>query len=78
MDLGLNNQQKEMALRNSKAGITTEIYNILIRIGIDPDTFASVDELPVSHDGVFAGEYGRVKGLVSALELIESKLDELQ
>jgi len=78
MDLGLNNQQKEMALRNSKAGITTEIYNILIRLGIDPDTFASVDELPTSTDGSFAGEYNRVRGLIAALELIESKLNELQ
>jgi hypothetical protein len=77
MDLGLNNQQKEMALRNSKAGITNEIYNILIRLGIDPDTFQSVDELPTSTDGSFAGEYSRVRGLISALELIESKLNEL-
>jgi hypothetical protein len=77
MDLGLTNQQKEMALRNSKSGITTEIYNILIRLGIDPDTFSSVDELPTQTDGSFAGEYNRVKGLISALELIESKLNEL-
>lgn len=77
MDLGLTNQQKEMALRNSKDGITNEIYNILIRVGIDPDTFTSVEELPASYDGSFAGEYNRVKGLITALELIESKLNEL-
>jgi hypothetical protein len=75
MDLGLTNQQKIQSLNSSKSGIQGEIYSILIRMGIDPDSFEPEDALPSEES--FIGEKARVRSLVDALVLIESKLAEL-
>jgi hypothetical protein len=75
MDLGLTNQQKLMALNSVKSGIQTDIYTQLIRMGLDPDTYdpASASD-PID---AFVGERTRVNTLISSLDLIESKIDEL-
>lgn len=74
MDLGLTNEQKLAALASVKSGIQSEIYSLLIRIGVDPDSYD-----PTAEPGgdMVIGERARVATLISSLELIESKLIEL-
>ena len=74
MDLGLTNEQKLAALASVKSGIQSEIYSLLVRIGVDPDSYD-----PAAEPGgdMVIGERARVATLISSLELIESKLVEL-
>lgn len=74
MDLGLTNEQKLAALTNVKSGIQSEIYSLLIRIGVDPDSY---DPAAETGGDMVIGERARVATLTSSLELIESKLAEL-
>lgn len=75
MDFELTAQQKIDTLTATKKNIKTEIYNILIRVGIDPDTF---DENDLSDfDPVMIGEKERVQSLLSGLSMIEAKLAAL-
>lgn len=39
MDLQLTNAQKLASLQAAEAGIQSEIFNMLLRMGIDPDTY---------------------------------------
>lgn len=75
MDLGLTTQQKISALAGSKIGIQGEIYNLLIRMGIDPDAFDPTVDL--ENNDSFVGEQSRLRYLLESLTLIESKLAEL-
>jgi hypothetical protein len=75
MDLGLTTQQKISALTGSKVGIQGEIYNLLIRMSIDPDTFDPTVDL--ENNDSFVGEQTRLRYLIESLTLIESKLAEL-
>lgn len=74
MDLGLTNEQKLAALTSVRAGIQSEIYSLLIRIGVDPDTYDPAEE---TGGDMVIGERARVATLASSLEMIESKLAEL-
>jgi len=75
MDFELTTQQKTDILTVTKKNIKSEIFNILIRVGIDPDTF---DENDLSgFDPVMVGEKERVQALISGLILIEAKLAAL-
>ena len=75
MDLGLTSEQKIASLTSIKAGIQMEIYNLLLRMGIDPDTYNPEEEI-VNSDS-FIGEKARVQTMVGSLALVESKLAEL-
>jgi hypothetical protein len=75
MDLGLTTQQKISALTGSKLGIQGEIYNLLIRMSIDPDAFDPTADL--ENNDSFVGEQTRLRYLIESLTLIESKLAEL-
>jgi hypothetical protein len=75
VDFELTAQQKIDTLTATKKNIKTEIYNILIRVGIDPDTF---DETDLSgFDPVMVGEKERVQSLINGLTMIEAKLAAL-
>ena len=75
MDLGLTNQQKTSSLQGQKAGIQGEVYTLLVRMNIDPDTFNPT--LPLEPNDSFVGELSRLSNLLQSLTLIESKLAEL-
>jgi hypothetical protein len=75
MDLGLTAEQKRVALNAAKSTARSEIYNILIRMGVDPDTFDPTAERET--DMILVGEYQRLDALLASLELIEEKLADL-
>lgn len=76
MDFELTAQQKIDMLVGSKRGIKLEIFNILIRLGLDPDTF---DENDLSgFSSVMIAEKERVEALLNSLSMIESKIASLQ
>lgn len=75
MDLGLTPAQKLSTLQGTKNGLANEIYTLLVRIGVDPDTFDSSQELP--DDPIVSGEKMRLQSLLSALQLVEGKIAEL-
>jgi hypothetical protein len=53
----------------------SEAYNILVRLGVDPDTYSAGTEITVSDS--FIGEKVRLEGLLESLAFVESKLTEL-
>ena len=75
MDLGLTTEQKIGLLNASKSQMQSEAYNILIRLGVDPDTYSAETEITVSDS--FIGEKVRLEGLLESLAFVESKLTEL-
>jgi hypothetical protein len=75
MDFGLTTEQKIGLLNASKSTIQAEAYNILVRLGVDPDTYSAGTEITVSDS--FIGEKVRLEGLLDSLAFVESKLTEL-
>jgi hypothetical protein len=76
VDFGLNQQEKIAALTGLRTSMKREIYSILLRVGIDPDTFDSSDLSGFPE--LMTGEKERVTTLIGGLALIESKLSELE
>jgi len=74
MDYGLNTQQKKAVLESSLANIKSEIFHLLLRSNIDPDTF---DPTNYTISDVSIGEKERLETLLSSVELIERKLTEI-
>jgi hypothetical protein len=75
MQFNITNEQKKKMLEDSKDGIHSELYLLMIKMGVDPDTYTLGDNL---EDSVkFAGEKYRFDGLVAALMNIEEKIAEL-
>lgn len=73
MDLGLTSEQKIASLTSIRAGMKSEVYGLLLRCGIDPDTYD-----PETDDGaMFNAELTRARSMIESLELIESKIAEL-
>lgn len=76
MDLQLTNAQKLSALQSAEAGIQSEIFSMLLRMGIDPDTYNPDDE-PAIIDPAFTGEKARVAALLASLEMVRNKIQSL-
>ena len=74
MDYGLNSPQKRAILESSLANVKSEIYHLLLRSNIDPDTFDS-ENYTISD--VLIGEQQRLETLLESVKLIERKLTEL-
>jgi hypothetical protein len=75
MDLGLTNAQKTSSLQGQKTGIQQEVYTMLVRMNIDPESFDPT--VPLESNDLFVGELARLSNLLQSLTLIESKLAEL-
>lgn len=73
MDYGLNTQQKKAVLESSLANVKSEIFHLLLRSNIDPDTF-DTENYTISE--VLIGEQQRLETLLNSVELIERKLTE--
>lgn len=76
MDFNLTTEQKIKALTASKETILSEMYLLLVRMGIDPDTFNVDDE--VEENVKYAGEKYRLEGLIQSFKMVEGKLADLQ
>ena len=75
MDFGLTTEQKIGLLNASKSTMQLEAYNILVRLGVDPDTYSAGTDIPVSDS--FIGEKVRLDGLLESIAFVESKLTAL-
>jgi hypothetical protein len=76
MEFALNNEQKRTILLGAKDSATNELYSLLVRIGVDPDLFESIDEIPQDDISIY-GERARAQKLIDSISLINSKLEEL-
>jgi hypothetical protein len=76
MDLQLTDEQKLAALHAAEAGIQSEIFSMLLRMGVDPDTY-DPDAGQATIDPAFSGERTRVNSLISSLDMIRNKIQSL-
>lgn len=71
MELHLSTQQKLSALQAAKSNLSTDIFNLLIRMGLDPDTYEhGVTEV----SDLMMGEKMRLDSLIVAMDMVEAKL----
>jgi hypothetical protein len=76
MDFGLTDAQKRAALVGAKASLSIEIYNLFIRLGLDPDAYQSGDTLEVPPS--MAGERDRLEKLIESFDAVSTKLDTME
>lgn len=62
-------------LISTRDQIETEIYAMLVKMGVDPDEFDP--NTPLSGDGFFTGERQRTQELIASLQRIKEKIAEL-
>ena len=76
MDFGLTSEQKSMILLSTKETQMNELYALLVRAGIDPDSFDADTSIP-EEDMSMYGERIRIEKLIESIALIDRKLGEL-
>ena len=79
MELNLTSAQKLQALQGSAVALSSEIYNILLRMGFDPDVFEieDLDSLePLSMQGM-DGDVARLRKLAQSYEIVKAKVTAL-
>lgn len=76
MNFGLTQTQKVVALNGAKSGLALEMYNMLIRLGVDPDTYTDGDEIVTVPQ--LAGEKERFEILLNSYNTIILKLSEME
>lgn len=74
MQFNLTQLEKLQLCQNTKSGVEKELYALLVRLGVNPDTF---DE-EVGFTGTnYTGEHLRIQELVNALNQLKVKIIEL-
>lgn len=76
MELNLTSAQKLQALESSDTGLSLEIYNMLLRMNIDPDTFEESD-LDEMSGVAMDGEVIRLRKLIASLSTVKAKIQSL-
>ena len=76
MDFGLTNSQKRAALTSVKSSLSLEIYNLFIRLGLDPDAHQPGDAIEVAP--AMAGDRDRLEKLIEAFQSVTQKLDAIE
>ena len=79
MELNLTSAQKLQALQGSAVALSSEIYNLLLRMGFDPDAFEleDLDSLePLSMQGM-DGEVVRLRKLAQSYGTVKAKITAL-
>ena len=76
MDFGLTQTQKAIALTGAKSGLALEMYNMLIRLGVDPDTYVDGDEIATVPQLI--GEKERFEILLNSYKTVIAKLAEME
>lgn len=77
MDFNMSDAQKRSLLISLRDSLESEIYSMLVKMGIDPDAFDGSTGLE-SVDGSFTGERLRTRELLSALTKVKEKLAETE
>lgn len=74
MEFNLTQSEKLQLCQESKSRIERELYSLLVRLNVDPETF---DE-EVGFTGTnFTGEYIRIQELVNAFNQVKAKITGL-
>jgi hypothetical protein len=73
MEFNLTPEQKIQSLQNAEATLSQEIYNTLLRAGVDPDTFEESDIEELRVPGL-DGEIVRLEKLLLSLSVVKQKL----
>ena len=70
MELNLTTEQKLQSLQNAEVTLSHEIYNTLLRVGVDPEVFeeSDIEELRVPG---FDGEILRLEKLLLSLSVVK-------
>jgi hypothetical protein len=76
MEFNLTAEQKIQSLESIESTMNIEIYNILLRCGVDPETFVEEDVDNILSPGL-EGEVLRLKKLITAIALVRSKLQNI-
>ena len=76
MELNLTTEQKLQSLQNAEVTQSHEIYNTLLRVGVDPEVFeeSDIEELRVPG---FDGEILRLEKLLLSLSVVKQKLSTI-
>ena len=76
MELNLTTEQKLQSLQNAEVTLSHEIYNTLLRVGVDPEVFEESDIEELRIPG-FDGEVLRLEKLLSSLSVVKQKLSTI-
>jgi hypothetical protein len=76
MELNLTSAQKLQALDSSEVALSHEIYNLLLRMNLDPDEFEESDLDSISSPGL-DGETVRLRRLLESLTTVRAKIQSL-
>ena len=76
MELNLTSAQKLQALESSRTALSHELYNLLLRMNLDPDTFEEED-LDDIVDPAIDGELLRLRKLLASFETVKAKIQSL-
>ncbi len=77
MELGLTNEQKIQSANGLKMRINSEMYSVLLSVGIDPDTFDAETWMPPQMASPGAGRYARLIEIIETINLVNAKIAEL-
>jgi hypothetical protein len=76
MELNLTTEQKLQSLQNAEVTLSHEIYNTLLRVGVDPEVFEESDIEELRIPG-FEGEVLRLEKLLLSLSVVRQKLSTI-
>jgi hypothetical protein len=76
MELNLTTEQKLQSLQNAESTLSHEIYNTLLRVGVDPEVFEESDIEELRIPG-FDGEVLRLEKLLLSLSVVKQKLSTI-
>jgi hypothetical protein len=76
MELNLTTEQKLQSLQNAEVTLSHEIYNTLLRVGVDPEVFEESDIEELRIPG-FEGEVLRLEKLLLSLSEVKQKLSTI-
>jgi len=79
MELNLTSAQKLQSLEGSEVALSHEIYNLLLRINLDPDAFqaSDLDAMDDSTVAGYEGEIMRLRKLLTAYNSVKAKIQSL-
>ena len=75
MEFNMPASQKLAMLVSARDSVEAEIYTLLVKMGVDPETYDQ--ETPLVTDTAFTGERQRVTDLITSLTKIKEKITEL-
>jgi hypothetical protein len=76
MEFNLTTEQKLQSLQTAEATLNHEIYNTLLRVGVDPEVFEEEDIEELKVPG-FDGEVLRLEKLLLSLSVVRQKLSTI-